>query len=240
MRVVESHMSAQQFADPRPVRALFRSPTMGFLWLFVRLYIGWQWLTAGWQKTFGGESVGWTRDGSAGDKFLHGGDKIMAFWQRAVEPPREGVRPQVGYEWYRDFLQFMIDHRWNGWFAYVIAYGELLIGLALIIGAFTGLTAVAGATMTFNYMLAGSASINPVMFLGSILLVAAWKNAGYVGLDRWLLPALGVPWQPGRLFRHAPDRRVHPRRMPAVPRGRRFIPQPHHPFVPLPRHRRMV
>jgi thiosulfate dehydrogenase [quinone] large subunit len=28
-----------------------------------------------------------------------------------------------------------------------------------------------------------------------VLLILAWKNAGYVGLDRYLLPLLGTPWQ---------------------------------------------
>jgi thiosulfate dehydrogenase [quinone] large subunit len=27
------------------------------------------------------------------------------------------------------------------------------------------------------------------------LLVLAWKTAGYIGLDRWLLPRLGTPGQ---------------------------------------------
>jgi hypothetical protein len=29
----------------------------------------------------------------------------------------------------------------------------------------------------------------------------AWRNAGWIGLDRWLLPAIGTPWEPGRAFR---------------------------------------
>ena len=29
---------------------------------------------------------------------------------------------------------------------------------------------------------------------GAILLVLAWKIAGWYGLDRWLLPWLGTPW----------------------------------------------
>jgi aldehyde dehydrogenase (NAD+) len=28
------------------------------------------------------------------------------------------------------------------------------------------------------------------------LLMLAWKTAGWLGLDRWLLPALGTPWDP--------------------------------------------
>ena len=38
-------------------------------------------------------------------------------------------------------------------------------------------------------------------FLLEVLLILAWRNAGYIGLDRWVLPALGTPWQPGSAFR---------------------------------------
>ncbi|MGH2395401.1 MAG: DoxX family protein, partial [bacterium] len=86
------------------------------------------------------------------------------------------------------------------WFAKIISYGELLIGIALVIGAFVGIAAFFGAFMNINFMLAGAASTNPVLFTVAILLILAWKVAGYYGLDRWLLPALGTPWRPGRVF----------------------------------------
>jgi thiosulfate dehydrogenase [quinone] large subunit len=54
--------------------------------------------------------------------------------------------------------------------------------------------------MNWNFMMAGTASINPLLFTISILLILAWKNAGWIGLDRILLPLLGTPWRPGRIF----------------------------------------
>jgi len=78
--------------------------------------------------------------------------------------------------------------------------GELLVGLALILGAFVGIASFIGGFMNWNFMMAGTASINPVLFTLSILLILAWKMAGWWGLDRWLLPLLGTPWQPGKLF----------------------------------------
>jgi thiosulfate dehydrogenase (quinone) large subunit len=80
------------------------------------------------------------------------------------------------------------------------------VGIALIIGAFVGLAAVAGAFMNLNFMLAGSASTNPVLLLLGFLLVLAWKTAGYIGLDRWLLPILGTPWRPERSEPSRPPR----------------------------------
>jgi hypothetical protein len=35
----------------------------------------------------------------------------------------------------------------------------------------------------------------------TILLILAWKTAGWYGLDRWLLPLIGTPWQPGEVLR---------------------------------------
>ena len=81
------------------------------------------------------------------------------------------------------------------WFAKLIAYGELLVGIGLIVGAFTGIAAFFGALMNFNFMLAGSASTNPVLFLIAVGLMMAWKVAGYVGADYFLLPLLGTPWK---------------------------------------------
>jgi thiosulfate dehydrogenase [quinone] large subunit len=45
-----------------------------------------------------------------------------------------------------------------------------------------------------SYMLAGSASTNPIMFAMAVGLILAWRVAGYYGLDRYLLPLLGTPW----------------------------------------------
>jgi thiosulfate dehydrogenase [quinone] large subunit len=76
--------------------------------------------------------------------------------------------------------------------------------VALILGLFTGIAAFFGGFMNWNFMMAGSASTNPVLFTLSILLVLAWKTAGWWGLDRFLLPALGTLWQPGKAFGQKP------------------------------------
>ena len=95
----------------------------------------------------------------------------------------------------------LLDSNSHPWFGKLIASGETLIGLAMILGAFVGLAAFFGAFMNMNFMLAGTASTNPVMLLAAMLLVLAWKVGGYYGLDRWILPALGTPWFRGWLIR---------------------------------------
>jgi thiosulfate dehydrogenase (quinone) large subunit len=177
----------RQLADPGWYRFLFGNIYMAPIWFVARLYLGWQWLQSGWGKVSGD---GWlNQDGSA----------LRAFWERIVVVPETG-RPTITYGWYRDFIQYMLDHEWYTWFAVLISVGEVVIGIMLIIGAFTAIAALFGAVLNFNFLLAGSASTNPVLLMIAILLILAWKVAGYIGLDRWLLPALGTPWQVGPAF----------------------------------------
>ena len=79
-------------------------------------------------------------------------------------------------------------------FSYIVAWGELLVGIGLIVGFLTGIAAFFGALMNISFLLAGTVSSNPVMLLIAMLLVLAWKVAGWYGVDRWALPKLGTPW----------------------------------------------
>jgi thiosulfate dehydrogenase [quinone] large subunit len=72
--------------------------------------------------------------------------------------------------------------------------GEFVVGVVLILGLFVGIAVFAGGFMNWNYIMAGTASTNPLLFVAAILPVLAWKTAGYYGLDRFLLPRLGAPW----------------------------------------------
>jgi len=47
--------------------------------------------------------------------------------------------------------------------------------------------------MNVSFMLAGTLSSNPIMFILATWLVLAWRIAGYYGLDYWVLPLLGAP-----------------------------------------------
>ncbi|HEY4693325.1 MAG TPA: DoxX family protein, partial [Bellilinea sp.] len=112
--------------------------------------------------------------------------------------------PMIAVDWYRTFIQAMLDSGSYVWFSKLVVAGEIIIGAALILGLFTGIAAFAGGFMNWNFMMAGTASINPILFTLSILLILAWKNAGWLGLDRWVLPLLGTPWQPGKAFKPEP------------------------------------
>ena len=161
-------------------------------WLPVRFFVGRDWLSAGWHKVTDPE---WTQGGAA----------LQAYWERAVAIPEQG-RPAITYDWFRQFLQYMLDNGWYTWFAKLIAWGEVLVGLGLLVGALVGIAAFFGTVMNFSFMLAGSASSNPVLFGLAVFLVLAWKVAGFWGLDRWLLPALGTPVAARRPPRRSVDR----------------------------------
>lgn len=167
--------------DPPLAKFLFSDVRMAWFWLIVRLYVGWDWLDAGWHKISGG---GW----------IDGGTALKGYWTNAVAIPAEGRAP-ITFGWYRSFLQFLLDAQAYTWFGKLIAFGELLVGIGLIVGAFVGIAAFFGALMNWNFIMAGSASSNGLLLVLAILLVLAWKIAGYYGADYYLLRWLGVPWK---------------------------------------------
>ncbi len=173
--------------DPPFVSALLGSTRWSWIWLIARLYVGYTWLNAGLGKM---GNPAWTQTGAA----------LKGFWERAVQIPEPPTQPAIVFDWYRAFIQALLNGGHYVWFAKLIPTAELLIGLALILGAFTGIAAFFGGFMNWNFMMAGTSSINPVLFTLSILLMMAWKTAGWWGVDRWLLPFLGTPWKPGRIF----------------------------------------
>jgi thiosulfate dehydrogenase [quinone] large subunit len=167
--------------DPPFVQKLFNHTAAAWLWLALRLWLGYEWIDASLHKI---ESPAWTQTGEA----------LKGFWSGIVVVPETG-RPPIAFDWYRNFIQGLLDAEAYTWFAPLVAYGELIVGIALILGAFTGIAAFFGAFMNWNFMMAGSASSNPMLFLVAILLILAWKVAGYIGADFYLLRWLGTPWK---------------------------------------------
>jgi thiosulfate dehydrogenase (quinone) large subunit len=169
--------------DPPVARFLFQGTLASWLWLAARIYVGYDFLEAGWHKF-------------TDPAWMNGtGQGILGFWQRAVAIPPAPAKPLITFDWYRGFLQYLIDTNSAGWFSYVIVFGELAVGIGLILGAFVGLAAAGGLLMNMAFLLAGTTSTNPVLAMLGVLLILAWKNAGYIGLDRILLPRLGTPWK---------------------------------------------
>jgi thiosulfate dehydrogenase [quinone] large subunit len=184
---MEAHMATvktfkgELIQEPPLVQKLFSDPRAGWLWLVLRVWLGWQWIEASSHKI-------------TEPKWVVTGEALKGYWMNAVKIPEQG-RPLISFDWYRTFLQMLLDTESYTWFAKVVAYGELFIGIALIIGAFTGIAAFFGGFMNWNFMMAGSASTNPMLFTVAVLLILAWKVSGYVGADFFLLRWIGTPWR---------------------------------------------
>ena len=173
--------------DSPVAQDLFGNTRWSWIWLILRLYLGWQWLEAGLGKL---NNPAWTgaKAGAAITGCVNGALAKTA-----------GEHPDV-QAWYGTFLQNVVLPNARVW-SFMITWGEALVGIALILGLFTGIAAFFGSFMNVNYLLAGTVSSNPILFVIATWLVLAWKTAGWIGLDRWVLPALGTPWKPGFAFK---------------------------------------
>ncbi|WP_281975122.1 DoxX family protein [Halobacillus litoralis] len=133
-----------------------------------RVYLGYAWLTSGIGK-------------------LTGGFEINGFLNGAISKA-DGAHPAV-QGWWAVFLeQFALPN--HELFAFLVMWGEVIAGTALILGLFTNLAAFSGILMNFAFLFSGTTSTNPQMVLLTIFLLVAGTNAGRYGLDRWVLPLL--------------------------------------------------
>jgi len=176
----------EQFPEPAIAKFFFGSTGAAPMWFVLRMNVGAQWFLAGYAKLFGSESAGWA-----------GGKALTGFVQFALKGA-SGANPSV-QGWYANFLQYwVLPH--VGLFAFLVSWGELAVGLGVLLGVLTGIAAGFGVLMNLNYLLSGVVSINPVLGMFALFLVFSWRVCGWIGLDRFLLPALGLPWKPGTVF----------------------------------------
>lgn len=151
----------------------FHSRQSSWLWLLVRVYIGWQWLYAGYEKVINPVWVG-SNAGVAITGFLNGSLGKTG-----------GLHPDVSMSYAYLIQHIALPNAHT--LSYVIAFSEVAIGAALILGLFTGIAAFLGAALNFNFMFAGTVSMNPYWLLGEIFLILAWRVSGRIGLDRYVL-----------------------------------------------------
>ena len=158
---------------------LFRSKAASIIWLVARLWLGYEWLNAGYQKLWGSEKAAFWYGGGAG---------VKGFATAGVAGSATG-KSGASYGWWAGFLHnFVIPNA--SWIAKLVTLSELVIGALLILGLFTGAAAFAGIAFNIIYMFSGSAGVNPAYAIVSVFLILAWRNAGYFGLDRFALPAV--------------------------------------------------
>ena len=140
------------------------------MWIltFLRIYLGYKWMTSGWGKLTGGFDASGYLNGAIGK--ASGENPVVQGWWAAF---LEGVAlPGVKL------------------FNIMVPLGEFLVGLGLILGMFTTFAALMGLVMNAAFLLSGTISTNVQMLLIEVLIIVAAANAGKIGLDRFVLPYL--------------------------------------------------
>jgi thiosulfate dehydrogenase [quinone] large subunit len=155
---------------------LFSSTKSAALWLLIRLYVGWEWFAAGWDKV---QNPVWFGSDA--------GAALQGFVQGALTKTT-GAHPDV-YTWYASFLSNFVSPNAMLW-SNAVAVGEVLVGIGLMVGCIVGITAFFGVLMNLNYLFAGTVSVNPTFLILGILLMLSWRVAGYYGLDYYVSPYL--------------------------------------------------
>ncbi|GGE36967.1 hypothetical protein GCM10011391_14830 [Pullulanibacillus camelliae] len=137
---------------------------VAYVLFIVRVYLGWEWLTSGWEKITGGfDATG----------FLKGATQAAT-----------GDHPSVQH-WWASFLDnVVLPHA--GFFNVLVPWGECLVGIGLILGVLTTFSALMAAVMNFAYLFSGTTSTNPQMLLLVLFVLIAGSHAATIGLDPWL------------------------------------------------------
>jgi thiosulfate dehydrogenase [quinone] large subunit len=178
----------------------------GVGWLAARVWVGFKFLESGWDKV---HSSAWVGDnaGAAVTGFLNG------VLEKAPGGAAAGDHPEVT-AWFATLTREIFLPN-AALFGYLVAFGEVLVGIALILGIFTKFSAIMGLTMNFAFLFAGTSSDNVMMVLLMLPMVLVGGSAAtYYGVDRFLMPVL-KRWT---------ERRMRPPAQPSIPG--RISPQP--------------
>lgn len=152
------------------VHWLRTSKSASFILLVLRVWLGWQWFMDGLGKVTGPKAF----DASG---YLHG----------VIAHPVTGPTGKVLYAPYNAFIQH-IALPGSGFFSFLVKWGELLVGLGLLLGTLTTAAVFFALLMNFMYLFAGTVSSNPLyVFIGGLILFAGF-NAGKWGGDYWVIP----------------------------------------------------
>jgi thiosulfate dehydrogenase [quinone] large subunit len=164
--------------NPPLARSIFGETRFAWIWLLARLYVALTWLVSAQAKMF---DAAWNENGAA----------LRDCWINALR-----TESGVAVDPYLQLVQYLLDIQAWTWFARFVIIVEGIVGLLLFIGAFTGIVAFFSGLLNWNYVLIGAVDANPLLFALSVLLMLTWKTCGYWGLDRYLLPRLGVRRKP--------------------------------------------
>ena len=151
----------------------YENKFVALIWTALRVWLGVQWLTAGWGKVTGGFDA-------------------SGYLQGAIA--KAGGEAPIVAGWYAAFLEnFALPNAKV--FSFLVAYGEVLVGLGLIVGCLTVPALIAAAFMNLNFLFAGTISTNPEYLAFAVILLFVAKGTMYYGADRIILPIAQDKWR---------------------------------------------
>lgn len=130
----------------------------------LRLFIGLGWLRAAFEKLF--------------DSHWRDGSKLLSFFDTQI------MGNHIPFGAYQALIEGVFSQHAviMGW---LVAVGQLLVGLAILTGTLTSAALLAAMFLNINFMLAGR--VNPSAFYLIIELVLLQSKAGQLwGIDQWL------------------------------------------------------
>ena len=132
-----------------PARFLFCSTRASVIWLIVRLWLGWQWLDAGWLKATSPGYANWLTHSAGLQGFIGTADSSWAHRAQAYG------HPEVAYGWYVSLLNDVGQHAQV--VSVAVTFSELAVGVGLLLGCLTGIAAAGGIALNLIYITSGSA-----------------------------------------------------------------------------------
>lgn len=115
---------------------------------------------------------------------------VANYGATAFKATNTGFAAKTPFGWYADFLKGFVIPNAN-WFGYFVAYGELFVGIALVVGVLTHIGAISGFFLNLNFWLASGyaggsgGSVNIAMATVAVLVLVS-PAATWFSVDRWL------------------------------------------------------
>ncbi|WP_082234352.1 DoxX family membrane protein [Halobacillus massiliensis] len=138
---------------------------------FIRFYLGFVWISSGAGK-------------------ITGGFDASGFIQGAIA--KSQGQEAIVQGWWAAFLE-KAALPYSDLFSFLVMWGEVLVGLALLLGLFTKTGAFFGAVMNLAFLLSGTISSNPEMLIMAALLLAGGINTSRIGLEPYVKPPFNKP-----------------------------------------------
>lgn len=166
-------------STPLPIVSLLTDHRYAGLWAVVRVLLGWAWLEAGWRMA---QDAAWMH----GDRLdCDVGSGVAAAKPIALLLACQGTDPG----W--------LDGPAGAWVARVAAIATTLLGIAVILGLLTGPAILVGGLAVLVTLPPPAPAWMTLQLAAVVGLLMAHASAGWIGIDRWLLPLL-PRWRRGR------------------------------------------